>query len=352
MTHQDMAARVPELLGLAVLAALLSGVVVRRMIRVGVLDVPGRRSAHDRPVPKGGGVGVVTAILLGVPAALSLLPRQFGEWPAVLLLLLAVLLLAAVSWADDLRQFGFQAKLAAQAAAALLSVGALVVSMPVWPPGVLVVPLLFAALCWLLLVTNAINFIDGLNGLASGSALLASLAIGWLAWRLQSPLLLATATMTGAGLAGFLPFNYPKAQIFLGDVGSQVCGLLLGWFALSLPAVGLADGSWRLGALLVPLSLAGILWDVLFTLARRALAGERITQAHRGHLYQVASRTGLSAPAVTLVHWGFVAWGYSTALVAAQSRPALAACIVLAPQLGWTLLVRHRASRAGLDAWS
>ncbi|WP_419728397.1 glycosyl transferase [Lichenicola sp.] len=352
MAHQDMAARLPALLGLAVLAALLSGVVVRRMIRVGVLDVPGSRSSHDRPTPKGGGAGVVAAVMAGVPAALLLLPGQSGERPATLLLLLAVLLLAVVSWADDLRQFGFQIKLAAQAAAGSLAIGAVAVLLPTHLPCVMVLPLVLASLCWLLLATNAFNFIDGLNGLASGSGLIASVAVGWLAWRLQNPLLSAAAIMTAAGLAGFLPFNYPRARIFLGDVGSQACGLLLGAFALLLAASGGRDGTSLGLGLLVPLALAGILWDVVFTLARRAINGERITEAHRGHLYQVASRSGLSAPVVTLIHWGFATWGSVIAVVMAPSSPTMAICVVLTPQLVWTWIVRHRARRAGLAGWS
>lgn len=329
-------------------AALLSALLVTRMIRLAVMDVPGGRSAHDRPVPKGGGVGTVAAVLLGVPAVLLLLFRGEEQPLAMLLLLAAVLLLALVSWMDDLRQFGFRAKLAAQLAASVLTIGAVLSTLPALPPPVLLLPMTLAALAWLMLVTNATNFIDGLNGLASGSIGLACLVAAALGWRLGDPLVVAVGTMTASGLAGFLPFNYPRARIFLGDVGSQVCGLLAGGLALFL----LAD-EWRdAAALAVPLMLAAILWDVLFTLLRRLGAGERLTQAHRGHLYQVAARSGVAPAIVAALHWGFVIWGGLVGVAVAPDRPVAAILMVLMPQLVWTILVRRRAMRAGLGRWS
>ena len=328
-------------------AALLSALLVTRMIRLAVMDVPGGRSAHDRPVPKGGGVGTVAAVLLGVPAVLLLFHRQ--ERPmATFLLLAAVLLLAVVSWMDDLRQFGVRAKLAAQLAASVLTIGAVLSTLSVMPPPMLLLPGALAALAWLMLVTNATNFIDGLNGLASGSIGLACLFSAGLGWRLGDPLVVAVGTMTAAGLAGFLPFNYPRARIFLGDVGSQVCGLLAGGLALFL----FADEWHDAGALAVPLMLAGILWDVLFTLLRRLSAGERLTQAHRGHLYQVAARSGVAPPIVAALHWGFVIWGGLVGVAVASDRPVAAILMVLMPQIVWTILVRRRATRAGLGRWS
>ena len=104
--------------------------------------------------------------------------------------------------------------------------------------------------------------------------------------------------------------------------------------------------------LAVPLLLAGILWDVLFTLCRRALAGERLTQAHRGHLYQVAARAVMPAARVTAVHWSFAAWGGALSLVLLPSHPVAAALLAVLPQLGWTATVWHRAARAGLARWS
>ena len=327
-------------------ATLLSVMLVRQMIRLAVMDVPDGRSAHDRPTPRGGGVGMVACVLLGVPAFLALSPSPRDRLPAAVLVLVAVLLLAAVSWLDDVRQFGFRAKLGAQGVASLLMVGAVLPTLPAWPLWVLA-PLALAGVAWLMLATNAVNFIDGLNGLAAGSVALVCLRVAAAGWMLGDPLLAALASMAACGLIGFLPFNYPAARIFLGDVGSQVCGLLAGGFAILL----LADDPRSWIALSVPLMLAGILWDVLFTLLRRLAACERLTQAHRGHLYQVAARAGVPAAGVALLHWSFVIWGGLSA-AAFATRPLAAILATLLPQLAWTAFVRRRAARAGLRHWS
>ncbi len=287
------------------------------MTRVAVLDIPGHRSSHDRPTPKGGGVGVMTAFLLGV-----LWLRGGGAIAA------GIALLSLVSWLDDVRQFRPLVKLAAQAVSSALvlwGIGAL--------PGN---PWLSATLGfgWLLFVTNALNFIDGLNGLAAGSMAIACLCSGT-----------AAAPLLAAGLIGFLPFNYPRARIFLGDVGSQGAGL-------SVAAFGLLH--WQDAApwsmLTMPLLLSGILYDVGFTLCRRWRAGARLWQAHRGHLYQVAFRSGMPAPWIAVLHWGFVLWGAGCALTLGEG--ALPALLLAAlPQLAWTGFVFRRARNTGVTEW-
>lgn len=329
-------------------AAAISSLLVRRMIRLAVMDVPGARSAHDRPIPRGGGVGMVAAVLLGVPACLAMLPGGAGRLPPAACLLAATALLALVSWLDDLRQFGVRAKFGAQCVASALTVAAALDAAPAWPPGWELATLCALGFCWLMLTTNALNFIDGLNGLASGVAALCGLLATLLGLAVGDPLLAAAGAMLSAGLLGFLPYNMPRARIFMGDVGSQVCGLLTGGFALLL----LADTARPAVAEAIPLILAGILWDVLFTLARRLRARERVTQAHRGHLYQVAARSGLSPVKVAVIHWGFALWGGAVSLAFLPARPVVAAVLVLLPQLSWSATVRLRARRAGLSRWS
>ena len=346
--HPPNLAALLVLVAAALAAAALSSVLVRRMIGLAVMDVPGARSAHDRPTPRGGGVGMVAAVLLGVPACLVLLPGGPGRLLPAALLLGATALLAAVSWLDDLRQFGVRAKLGAQCAASALTVAASLASAPVWPAFWLLAPLCLLGFCWLMLTTNALKFIDGLNGLASGVAAICGVFACLLGLALGDPLLAACGAMLSAGLLGFLPYNMPRARIFMGDVGSQVCGLLTGGFALLL----LADTARLAVAEAILLILAGILWDVLFTLARRLRAGERITQAHRGHLYQVAARSGLSHGKVAVIHWAFALWGGAISLALLPARPVIAAMIVLLPQLSWSATVWLRARRAGLSRWS
>jgi UDP-GlcNAc:undecaprenyl-phosphate GlcNAc-1-phosphate transferase len=110
----------------------------------------------------------------------------------------------------------------------------------------------------------------------------------------------------------------------------------------------------ELSFLLMPMLLSGVLFDVAFTLVRRAAQGEKVTQAHRGHLYQVAQRSGMHPVSVTLVHWGFATWGGLCCLIfiAAPSawKPYVPG-LVLIPQLVWLKLVSRWARAASLLRW-
>ena len=100
--------------------------------------------------------------------------------------------------------------------------------------------------------------------------------------------------------------------------------------------------------------LAGLLFDVVFTLARRALARDRLTEAHRSHLYQVAHRTGMPAWLITLVEWSFVPFGAAAAAMLQQPTVAAlfaALATLVAPQALWLGLVLRRAQAAGLRRW-
>ena len=330
----------------AVLAALaiLSALVVRFTIGRGVLDIPGARSSHDRPTPKGGGLGIAAAYATGLVLAWSagMLPRE-GRHVAALLA--ASLLIAGVAWADDLRPRGFGFKLGGQIAASLVLVigGPSIERLGPVPLGPLGVPI---TLVWLVVATNAVNFIDGLNGLASGCVLIAAATVA--TGSAGHPLPAAALLPLAAGIAGFLPFNFPRARIFMGDVGSQLCGLVL---ASSAGSVSRYE-PW--GALLVPVAMAPILVDVAFTLARRWRAGDRLTEAHRGHLYQLAHRAGSPAWQVTLAFWALTIVCSVFGLRAAHGPwpVTLAAIAAAALPLGVAAAITMRAAgRAQLTRW-
>jgi len=324
------------------------------MTRVGVLDRPDPRKAHTRPVPKGGGVGVVAAFLLG-----TLILYRFAAFsriaePYFLGVIGAATAIAVVAFLDDLRDWPFTVKLGAQVAAALVAIGSGLVVTNLNLPllgtvslGWFGVPL---TLGWILFATNAMNFIDGLNGLASGVSIIACAALAGVAASAGGWFVYFASLLLAAGLLGFLPFNFPRARIFMGDVGSQFCGFVLAVLAV---VAGRFAGV-ELSILLVPMLLFGVLWDVAFTLTRRLLAGDRISQPHRGHLYQLAQRSGLSATTVTLVHWGFALWGALCCAVflgASGIARSLAVLLVLPPQVLWTAFVIARARRVQIGRW-
>ena len=332
----------------------LSAAVVRGMIAVAVLDQPDARKAHARPIPKGGGVGVVAAFLVGTGLLYAFAGFARVADPYFLGTIFAATAIAVVAFLDDLLDWPFTVKLGAQVLAALVAVASgLVISslnLPLLgtvPLGWLGVPV---TLAWILLATNATNFIDGLNGLAAGVSALAALALAAMAIRMNAPFVYFAGLLLAAGLAGFLPFNFPRARIFMGDVGSQFCGFVLA----VLGVVAARFEQVELSVLLVPLLIFGVLYDVVFTLLRRGLAGDRLTQPHRSHLYQIAHRAGLSPVAVTLVHWGFVLWGAGCCalfLRASGLDKPLVLPLVLLPQLAWTGVVVVMAQRARLGRW-
>jgi len=333
---------------------LLSAALVFMMIHVGVLDRPDPRKAHTRAVPKSGGVGVVAAFLVGI--ALLYRYAEFSRLadPYFRGVILAASAIAVVAFLDDMLDWPFTIKLGAQLAAAALAVGSgLVVdrlNLPWWGPVELGWAAAALTLAWILFATNAMNFIDGLNGLASGVSAIACLVLAAVAAAYAGWFVYFASLLLAAGLLGFLPFNFPRARIFMGDVGSQFCGFVLAVLAV---AAGRFQGA-DLSVLLVPMLLFGVLFDVAFTLARRALAGDRLTEAHRSHLYQVAHRSGIGAASITLVHWGFVLWGGLCCLlfVAAQgwAKP-LPVLLVAPPQLAWMAFVAFRARRTLLGRW-
>lgn len=341
-------------LGFAALLVLLSAATVRGMIAARVMDTPAARKAHDRPTPKGGGVGIVVTFLIGIAVLYRFAAFARLADPYFLGVIEASVAIAVVAFLDDLFDWPFVVKLGTQVLAALVAVSSGLYVTDFHIPYVGPLPLAWAGiaatLVWLLFTTNAMNFIDGLNGLASGVALIASLFIVFIAERHGGWFAYAAAGLLAAGLAGFLPFNFPKARIFMGDVGSQFVGFMLAVLAVVASRL---DGV-MLSFLLVPMLLSGVLFDVAFTLVRRASQGEPVTRPHRGHLYQVAQRSGLSPVVVTLVHWSFALFGGGCCLlfIAAPSQyKPLVPFITALPQLVWVWLVVHRARVAGLRRW-
>ncbi|HET6184322.1 MAG TPA: MraY family glycosyltransferase [Acetobacteraceae bacterium] len=334
--------------------ACLSAAIVRAMIGVRIMDRPNGRSAHERPTPKGGGLGVVAAFVVGLLVLYGWADFARLAQPYFLGVIAASVAMSVVAFLDDVRDFPFAVKLAAQLLAALAAVGTgvYVRSYAIPYAGMLAIGWIGApaTLAWILFTTNAVNFIDGLNGLAGGVSLIAACFLAGIAAEHGAWFAYFAALLLAAGLFGFLPFNCPRARIFMGDVGSQFCGFVLAMLGVIASRF---DGV-RLSLLLMPMLLSGVLFDVAFTLARRLLNGERVTQAHRGHLYQLAHRAGMPAMAVTLIHWGFAVWGGLCCLVfIAAPSPAkpYVPLLALAPQGPWTVFVIGRARAAGLTRW-
>ena len=244
-----------------------------------ILDHPNARSSHAAPVPRGAGIAVVGAALVAWALAMALGFATVINAPV----LVGALVLALVSWVDDVKGLGAPPRLAAQVAVVAL---AMVAAPPglvfqVWLPASL--DHVVAALAWRWFVYR-FNCIDGIAGaetacVAGGVAVILAI-LGFAGAPLLPALLLVAVAV------GFLPWNWHPARIFLGDVGSVPLGFMLGWLLLDLAG----RGAWA-AALILP---AYYLADASWTLARRALRGEAIWRAHREHFYQRATQGGLS----------------------------------------------------------
>lgn len=356
MTLISLAAlALPRHLALAGGLAVFSAMIVRIMIAIRVPDFPDPRKAHSVTTPKSGGVGIVCAFLLG-----AVLLFYYGHTSRLAELkfigvIAASALIALVSLLDDIRHMPFMVKLGGQILAAIVVVACGLwvhkMSLPYYgliDIGWVGLPL---TICFLVFITNAMNFIDGLNGLAGGVTLLSCMFLAAIMGPLGGFFIYTAAWLLAGGVLGFLPFNFPKARIFMGDVGSQFCGFMLALFGIAAARFEHIEMSF----LLVPFLLSGVLYDVTFTLGRRILAGENIARAHNGHLYQIVCRAGMSRLSVVLIHWLFVVMGGISAImfINIKSENRLWICLLpLAIQSAWTIYVINRAHKAGLKHWS
>jgi UDP-N-acetylmuramyl pentapeptide phosphotransferase/UDP-N-acetylglucosamine-1-phosphate transferase len=281
------------------------------------LDEPNTRSMHERAVPRTGGI----AVLLG--AAVSLAAGGASLW----LLFACAIVLAAVSFVDDVRGIAATARLAAHAAIACVAVWLLAIQAH---PVTLV--LLVIAVVW---VTNLFNFMDGSDGFAGGMTVFGfgTYAIGAAAAGHEPIAAVSAAIAAGAG--AFLLHNFHPARIFLGDVGA----IPLGFLAAVIGLRGWSEGAWPLW---FPLLVFGTFnADATITLLKRLARRERPWQAHRDHYYQRIARMGFGHRRTALIGYALMLICSAAALygrsqpAAMQAASFLAATLVLAAVALW-----------------
>jgi len=285
----------PYLLLIFAVGALVTWGAIRYAQRRQLFDLPGERRSHRVSTPRGGGIGIVVSQLLACVLGMIWLPQATVT---LSLFALGMLLVAGIGWWDDHKPLPALPRLFIHLLAGLL-LGWLVWqgTGSAWR----------ALLCGLLGVSliNIWNFMDGINGLASTQAIIVGIGVGLL---MPAPYALA-AWALAAGCAGFLPFNFPRARIFMGDVGSGALGYLVAAIiALGLCTTEVAPGLW----LVLP---AAFLVDAGFTLLLRMINGEAWLQAHTQHLYQRFVKRGAAHSVVTLGYGIFSVFGLTIALL-------------------------------------
>jgi Fuc2NAc and GlcNAc transferase len=274
--------------GSAISSALLVGVVRGYALRAGVLDQPNARSSHTRPTPRGGGLGLITVLLL---AGLGTRPSLIEPWRFDAALF-AIGLVACVGWIDDRRGLPVVQRLLAHILA-----GALILPTASFLGVNSTTVRIAVAACWVIWVVssiNVVNFIDGIDGLIGAQAVVFGfhlIVIGQPGGAAEYGAVLAGASM------GFLLWNWSPARIFLGDVGSGALGIafVLGGF------LAIHDSVSPVSAFL---PLFSIFLDASVTLFGRWRRGERVTEAHRSHLYQRLANGGWGHRNVALLYAG------------------------------------------------
>jgi UDP-GlcNAc:undecaprenyl-phosphate/decaprenyl-phosphate GlcNAc-1-phosphate transferase len=286
---------------LAVLVtALLTPLVRRVALAVGAVDEPGARRVHTRRVPRLGGIAIVIGFFvpgvilfaLGTHAA-----RIFVSSSHITLgLVCGGALVASVGLWDDVKGMGAKRKLLMQMAAGTVAYACHMRIETIELPGLGVQSLGWLSLpvtvAWIVATINALNLIDGLDGLAAGVTFFACVTNFCIAWLTGNFYIELVSASLGGAVVGFLFYNFNPAQIFMGDSGSMFLGFVLGSAAL------LGAGSQKsptLIAIIVPILALGLpIMDMLLTVARRFLERRSIFVADRGHIHHRLLDMGLT----------------------------------------------------------
>jgi len=317
-----------ELVVSAAVTAAVCPVVRRLLVHRGVVDHPNDRSSHVVPTPRGGGLACCVGVLAGWTVALAsgrVLPLP---------VLAVILALAVLGLLDDHFRLSALIRLATQVVVGALLGVAVGGGLGIVPGALLSAALVSASV-------NIVNFMDGINGITGITMAVWGSSVALLGYFDEAPTLLVLGSLTVGAALGFLPYNLPRARLFLGDVGSYLFGGVVSTTLL----VGVLGGA-RFAPLAAPLAVYVV--DVGVTLGRRALRGAPLFRAHREHTYQqltnvvglshsvVAVGVGVTSVLITL------AWLIPVPWLSAGLTVALLGAYLASPQ--WA--ARARATRA------
>jgi len=291
-------------LGLGGFSLLLTALITWAWIGIArakkIQDQPERRRLHQASVPRAGGVSIAIVILETCIVFFFVSPHPESHWA---LITTAIFLYGALGFFDDVLPLRSHAKLLLHflVIAVLFLIAKFSFAMGLAFS-------IYIALAYLLMV-NVWNFMDGSNGMISMQSLI--IAAGFFALSVDKTDTQHFSLVLAAACLGFLPFNFPNARVFPGDVGSHVLGAAI----VSLALLAYGESQWSFPEILC---LASALWiDAVLTLVRRSVRGFKITQAHRSHLYQYLVRSGQSHAAVCMY---YAAWTISVIFIVRYGR--------------------------------
>lgn len=322
----------------AALSAAATPVVKMVALKLDVIDLPkGKRKIHKKPIPLLGGLAIYFSfILVMLLKSGTLTTHETGIMIGATIIVIGGII-------DDTFELRPRYKLIFQISAAVVliifGVEISSVTNPLsygdgyWNVGWMTVPL---TILWVIGITNALNLIDGLDGLAAGVALISSITIFVIAiLNSRADAAVLTAILSGS-ILGFLPYNFNPAKIFMGDTGAQLLGFLLA--AISIEGTIKSAAAF---AIAVPILALGIpIYDTLFAVIRRKINGKPIMQADRGHLHHRLLDMGLNQRQAVIIMYLISALLGSIAIIAMQISNQrayfiLALVMVLLVLLAW-----------------
>jgi UDP-GlcNAc:undecaprenyl-phosphate GlcNAc-1-phosphate transferase len=302
----------------------------RIAVRVGYISHPGDRSVHKKPIPYGGGASMFLGFLVAVLLAATLPPfraaHTFTDSPEMLGVVLAAGAMFAVGLIDDVRDMSAPAKMAGQvlAASILYFAGVTMYELKIplagfylLTPGI--IPLITAI--WVIALTNAVNLIDGLDGLAAGVVAIGGGALALYGIRLMGLGLIPSdnigplVAVIACGIClGFLPFNFNPARIFMGDAGAHFLGLLMaastmvigGRVPTAVPISGVTY--FFFAPLFIPLFILGVpLVDMAFAFIRRTARGQKFDTPDKEHIHHRLLNLGHGPRRSVIILWAWTA---------------------------------------------
>jgi len=341
----------------AATAALVSALACMVLVRLGPTDHPDlARKAHRAPTPTSGGLGIAAGFLAGFLALLAIFPAWGDTLFAQGIPLKAAIVFFAfvflfLGFIDDAMPLSPRLKVlvfAVAVFAAAWRVG-IVNQLPLGGGNALYLPLFVGVLgsaLWVFTLVNSVNFMDGSNGLAMGSAAIGLAALGAIALQLGSPSTGAICFCAIGAIIGFLLWNFPAARLFAGDAGALFVGAVSALTSLYVIR------RTQLSPFVPPILFFPLLSDVLLTLLWRFRHRRNLLDAHAEHLYQIAIRAGWSHARVAFAYWIAMAIcgaiGYAVALAPRSSAPWIALAALAVVSIGISKVVRRYAVKRGI----
>lgn len=270
-----------------IISLLLTPLVKKMAIQIGATDKPNERKVHTKIMPRMGGLAIIIGFLIG---CFIFIPNQLQIWPVII----GALIIAITGMLDDIYSLSPRVKLFGQIIAASIPVfGGIQIDFITVPSGEIIYFGWFAipiTIIWIVAITNAINLIDGLDGLAAGVSSIATLTISIIAFSLGHPLTVLLGIMLLGSTLGFLVFNFHPAKIFMGDTGS----LFLGYMISLLSVMGLTKSA-AIFSLIIPIIVLAVpIMDTLFAIIRRLVQKKPLSSPDKFHLHHCLIRLGFT----------------------------------------------------------